>query len=319
MKKKIILIVILLILIVGISIWIYRIKQENIRIDAEAVTLKQELTVEFGKKAKVSNFIENLNGTLINDTEIDTEKLGEQDIEFEFINIKNKKRKRQISIKVIDVTPPQILIGSSYTVKVGYNKNLAEVLLSGDDIDDNPKREIIGEYDLNTIGNYNLTYIVTDSSGNQAKKDFTLYVKEEINNPKVEKEKLDITEVFRKYKTEKTKIGIDVSKWQGEIDWKEVKNTGIEFAIIRIGYQTDYDGEYKLDPYFISNIEGAKAENIPVGIYFYSYAKNVNQAIEQAKWVEENLKEYDIDLPIAFDWESWNSFNRNKYELLYNK
>ena len=79
--------------------------------------------------------------------------------------------------------------------------------------------------------------------------------------------------------------------------------------MIRMGYQTDYDGECKVDPYFIANITGAKEAGLPVGLYFYSYAKNVNQAKEQAEWVKENIKKYEIDLPIAFDWESWSSFN----------
>ena len=307
MKKIIYSIVVIIVLIVGIVILQYK---ENRKIETEAVTLKENLTVEFGKNVKVSDFIENLKGTLINDTKIDTEKLGNTRVSFEYKNIKNKKKTAEFTIKVIDVTPPQIFSKSSYTVKVGDDKNLTDLLLSGDDIDDNPTREILGEYDLNVIGNYNLTYVITDSSGNQTKKEFVLHVKEKNNEKKDENKTIDITDVFKNYKTENTKIGIDVSKWQENIDWQEVKNAGIEFAMIRIGYQTEYDGECVLDPCFVANIEGAKAVNIPVGIYFYSYAKNVNQAIEQAEWVKENLRKYEIDLPIAFDWESWNSFNQ---------
>lgn len=114
-----------------------------------------------------------------------------------------------------------------------------------------------------------MTYVVTDASGNEAKKQFVLYVKEKIESePQSEPKTLAIEEVLSNYKTEKTKIGIDVSKWQGEINWQEVKNSGIEFAMIRMGYQTDYDGEYMLDPYFIANIEGAKAAKIPVRTLF---------------------------------------------------
>ena len=68
----------------------YNEEQENKRIDAEAVTLKENLTIEFGKEAKVSDFLENLNGELINDYKIDTEKLGDIQVSFDFINIKNK-------------------------------------------------------------------------------------------------------------------------------------------------------------------------------------------------------------------------------------
>lgn len=310
----IILIIIVIIGITGFCIWMYNEEQENKRIDAEAVTLKENLTIEFGKEAKVSDFLENLNGELINDYKIDTEKLGDIQVSFDFINIKNKKRTATFNIKTTDVTAPKIFSGASYTVKKGSNKNLTEVLISGDDIDDNPKREIVGEYDFNTVGDYKLTYVVTDSSGNQAKKDFTLHVIEEQittpTQPPTPKEPIYFNDILDNYKNEKTKIGIDVSKWQGEIDWEKVKNAGAEFVIIRMGYQTDYDGENVIDPYFIANIEGAKRVGIPVGIYYYSYAKNIKQAKEQAEWVKEQIKEYEIELPIAFDWESWNSFNK---------
>lgn len=312
MRKVIIIVTILIaVLALGIGVWFYIDTEETKRLDAESVTLKEDLTIEFGKEAKVSDFLANLNGELVSDNKIDTEKLGYSNVSFEYINIKNKKRKAEYTIKVIDVNAPKIFSGNSYSVTVGYNKNLTDVLLSGDDIDDNPRREIIGEYDFNTVGSYDLTYVVTDSSGNQTKKSFTLYVKEKSNEqvaPK-ETEPLYIADVLEKHKTSKTKIGIDVSKWQGEIDWQAVKTSGVEFVMIRMGYQTDYDGECKVDPYFIANITGAKEAGLPVGLYFYSYAKNVNQAKEQAEWVKENIKDYEIDLPIAFDWESWNSFN----------
>lgn len=317
MKKIIILVIVLIIILgAGIGIWLYLEDKENKRLDAESVTLKEDLSIEFGKEAKVSDFIANLEGSLVSDNQIDTEKLGDVKVSFEYINIKNKKRTYEYTIKTKDVTPPQIFSGNSYTVKVGYSKNLTDVLLSVDDIDDNPKREIVGEYDVNTAGNYPLTYVVTDSSGNQTKKEFTLYVKEKIETePPKETEKLDIADVITNYKNENTKIGIDVSKWQGEIDWHEVKNSGVEFAIIRMGYQTDYDGEYKVDPYFVQNIQGAKAVGLPVGLYFYSYSKTVNQAREQAEWVKTQLRSYEIDMPIAFDWESWSSFNTTGMSL----
>ena len=316
MRKTILILIILLIILVILStcifVWSYFELQENKRLDAESVTLKENRTIEFGKKAKVSDFIANLNGTLINDYKINTEVLGDIQVSLDYINIKNKKRTYKFTITTIDTTDPQIFSGSSYTVEIGYSKDLTQVLTSGDDIDDNPIRKIEGEYNFDVAGDYNLTYIVTDSSGNETRKNFVLHVKEPsdapITTPIVEPIYLD--DIIQEHKNEKTKIGIDVSKWQGEINWEEVKNSGVEFAIIRVGYQTDYDGEYMVDPYFIANIQGAKSVGLPVGIYFYSYAKTVEQAEEQAEWVKEQLKDYKINLPIAFDWESWNSFNK---------
>lgn len=307
MKKIIGIIWFIVIFIAGICFWQYK---ENERIDAEALTLKENLSVEFGKEVSISDFIENLNGTLLEDKKIDTTKLGEKQVLFDFMNVRNKRKTAEFTITVVDTNPPKIFSGSSYTLKVGSTKNLTEVLLSGDDADDNPIREIIGEYDVNTAGDYDLTYVVTDASGNQTQKDFVLHVKGKIKEEREKPKTIDIADIFQNYRTEHTKIGIDVSKWQEEIDWQEVKKAGIEFAMIRIGYQTQYDGECVLDPCFVANMKGAKEAQIPVGVYFYSYAKNTEQATEQAEWVKENLKYYEIDLPVAFDWESWNSFNQ---------
>ncbi len=272
MKKWIMVTIIVAIMsilaIIGILIWLYIDFKENERIDAEAVTLVDDLTVEFGKKAKVSDFISNLNGTLLNDYEIDTEHLGDVQVKFNFLNIKNRERTATFNIRTKDVNAPKIFSGSSYTVKVGYTKNLTDVLLSGDDIDDHPKREIIGEYDVNTVGDYNLKYVVTDSSNNTSSKDFVLHVVEKVSKAKTSTDKKQFSDVIGKYKNDRTKIGIDVSKWQGDINWEKVKNAGVEFAIIRVGYQTDYDGDYVVDPYFEKNIKGANSVRLTSGDLF---------------------------------------------------
>ncbi len=262
MSKKLTIIIIsaIIVILASIAAGIYVVREikENEKIDREAVTLKQDLTIEFGQKVKVSDFIENLNGKFIDDYQIDTEHLGNIKVSFEYFNIKNKKRNYTFEIHTKDVTAPKIYCGGSYTIKVGDSKNLTDVLLSGDNIDDNPKREIIGEYDFNTIGNYNLTYVVTDSSGNKTSKEIVLKVVEEINKSTPSTGKtVYINDVINSHKTENTKIGIDVSKWQGKINWEEVKKSGVEFAMIRLGYQKDYDADYMVDPYFVENIESA--------------------------------------------------------------
>lgn len=119
MKKVIIIVIVLVIVLaLGIGFWLYKEEQENIKLDKESVSLKEDLSVEFGEKAKVSDFLESLNGKLVEDFEIDTESLGEKQVQFEYINIKNKKRKHEFTIKIIDVNAPKIFSGSSFTVKV---------------------------------------------------------------------------------------------------------------------------------------------------------------------------------------------------------
>lgn len=100
-----------------------------------------------------------------------------------------------------------------------------------------------------------------------------------------------------------SKRGIDVSVWQGDIDWNEVKNSGIEFAIIRSGW--GYSGDGEIDKYFIENIRNAKSAGIKVGVYHYSYATSVDNAKQEAKYCLDIVKSTGIklDLPIYFDIE----------------
>ena len=223
-------------------------------------------------------------------------------------NSKNRGKEAQEEIPtVIDTTHPIIVLDDTYVVNIGYEKDLVNQIMSADDIDRNPKREIIGEYDVNTKGDYNLTYKIEDASGNITTKDFTLKVRE---SSTYKEDNINFKDAVSKYKTESTNLGIDVSKWQEEINWEVVKNEGVEFAILRMGYQKGFDGEVLVDPYFEQNIKGCKENNIPVAIYFSSYAKSEEESRSHAKWIYENLKNEDLsNLTVAFDWENWNSFN----------
>lgn len=100
-----------------------------------------------------------------------------------------------------------------------------------------------------------------------------------------------------------TRIGIDVSKWQGEIDWDKVKNDGVEFAIIRAGYRGSVTGAIIEDPYFQANMKGAENSGIPVGVYFFTQAVNEVEAVEEASAVLELVQQYKLDYPIYIDTE----------------
>ena len=108
-------------------------------------------------------------------------------------------------------------------------------------------------------------------------------------------------------------MGIDVSFYQGDIDFEKVKNAGIDFAIIRLGFGKD--GKNELDDKFIRNIEGFNKLNIPVGIYFVSYATDEKEIEDEVKFILKNIKKYDVDLPIAFDWEHWRNFSQYNINL----
>lgn len=114
----------------------------------------------------------------------------------------------------------------------------------------------------------------------------------------------DNTEVTQMQKPSSgTKIGIDVSKWNGEIDWDKVKAAGVEFAIVRAGYRGSKTGSLVEDPYFKTNMKGAAASGIPVGVYFFTQAVNEVEAVEEASAVIELVREYELEFPIFIDTE----------------
>ncbi|MCI8600781.1 MAG: hypothetical protein HFE45_04215 [Oscillospiraceae bacterium] len=99
------------------------------------------------------------------------------------------------------------------------------------------------------------------------------------------------------------KLGIDVAKFQEEIDWEKVAAEGIRFAMVRMGYRGYGTGALMTDPNFQQNVEGALENGIDVGVYFFSQAINENEAIEEAEYLLDAIKGYNIKMPVVFDME----------------
>ena len=98
--------------------------------------------------------------------------------------------------------------------------------------------------------------------------------------------------------------GIDISSYSGNIDWKKVKESGIDFAMIRVGGRGYGEkGEMYTDERALEYINGAKAEGIKVGAYFFSQAVSTEEAIEEADYVKSVLGDITLDYPVAYDWE----------------
>lgn len=104
-----------------------------------------------------------------------------------------------------------------------------------------------------------------------------------------------------------TYFGVDVSSWQGDIDWHKLKEQGVYFAFIRLGYRGYETGVINMDTKFEDNIQGALDAGIKVGVYFFSQALNGDEAYEEAMFVLDNIKNYDISFPVVFDWETVSS------------
>lgn len=121
-------------------------------------------------------------------------------------------------------------------------------------------------------------------------------------------------ETIRRYEVDGEDIslvGIDVSSYQGSINWNKVKQAGVDYAIIRLGYRGYGTGALKIDTAFHTNMANANAAGVPVGAYFYSQAITVEEAVEEAKAVIRNLSGYKVDYPVVFDMEEVNDDDEN--------
>ncbi|MBQ1231833.1 MAG: SH3 domain-containing protein [Clostridia bacterium] len=108
--------------------------------------------------------------------------------------------------------------------------------------------------------------------------------------------------------------GIDVSKWQGKIDWQKVAKSGINFAVIRVGFRGE-DGKIYPDENFDYNIQQAEKNGILVGVYFFSTAKTENEAKEEAAFTADKIKGYKISLPVVYDCEGYKNTDSRMFSL----
>ena len=123
----------------------------------------------------------------------------------------------------------------------------------------------------------------------------------------------DGTEITTPYLSDTTEFGIDVSKWNKEIDWYRVKEAGVQYAIIRCGYRGSQSGYLVEDPYFQKNIKGASEAGIKVGLYFFTQAVSEVEAVEEASMAIALCDQYKLDYPIFIDTEGAGGNGRADY------
>lgn len=228
----------------------------------------------------------------------------------------NKKYSRNIEVNVVDKVKPFIFSGGTRTITLGSEIDFCSSLIYGDNYDKTPLCTVLGEYNSNQLGTYEVLLKITDSSENTAKKDLIVKVVEAIeSSPKKEVETISFGEVSDKYQGDGISFGIDVSSWQETVDYNEVKNAGASFVIIRLGFQSSSTRELKLDSYYEENIKKAKEAGLKVGVYLYTTASSSDEAKEQAKWVLDILDKQKLDLPIVFDWEDFSYFRKHNFSL----
>ncbi len=244
---------------------------------------------------------------------LDTSETGDNKVEVSYI-YDGKRYKHDISYTVEDTSPPVLLRSGDGSVAVmGESFDLNDHVGFADNYDRKPTLTYEGEVDMNTMGTYYLTATATDSAGNETTWDLSISVESEEPPYEDNYDRYAFEDLIADYEDENAVFGIDVSKWQYDIDFEAVKNAGCEFVIMRIG---SYYDEYTLDSYFRSNMENALNAGLKVGVYIYTTANTEEEIKENVDWIVEQLDGQELDFPIVFDWEEFSSFQQ--YEMSIN-
>lgn len=269
--------------------------------------------VEIYDISTIESIINDTNVEITNlDKSINTDELGKHNINIDY-KYNEELYTYSLEYNVIDTQKPILLSApSTLTYQLEDDTNPCDSFNYADNQTRIPKCEIIGDYDVTQIGNYTVKYKISDESNNYQEGDLTIKIVKELptnnnkNEPKVTTT-TDIATVINKYKNNNTSIGLDVSKYQGDIDFSQVKEAGVEFVIIKLGNYFPDDG-FSFDTKFEQNYKNAKANNLKIGLYIYTNSTREEFGKEVGKAVIDNIKDLDIDLPIAFDWENWYKF-----------
>ena len=220
--------------------------------------------------------------------------------------------------KPVVIRPIFLSAATSKTILVNDDTNPCDSINIADNYSRVPTCEIKGEYNIEKVGKYNVKYVIKDEQNNTNEKELTINVVKELpqeNNKSSApvSEMIPISTIINKYKKSNTEIGIDVSRWQGDVDYNAVKAAGVEFVMMRIGVSNDIDEDLSMDSKYQQNIKNAKEAGLKVGVYVYTTAINDDMARDTAKWVLNILDGTELDLPVVFDWENWSKFR--KYQI----
>lgn len=129
---------------------------------------------------------------------------------------------------------------------------------------------------------------------------------------------VDVTELLSSNgasETEQVTMGIDVARYQGTIDWAQVASSGIDFAMVRVGYRTNASREICADTNARYNMQEAQKNGIKVGVYFFSTAVSTEEAVAEADWVADYISQYQITYPVAYDCEGFDQPDSAQYQL----
>lgn len=241
------------------------------------------------------------------ETPIETEAVASAS---DYIQVTNKTGSASLDY---DTTGPVFLSSDEVSVVVGSDFNLDQLVSYGDYYDACPNLSYSGYVDTNTLGSYSIVAKVTDASGNETTKNMTINVVSSKPSETDNRTRINYSDFMATYAADNVHFGIDVSRWQGTIDFNAVKAAGAEFVIIRIG---GWDGsELYRDSCYDYNIKAAKEAGLKVGVYFHSNDNTVSGMTTHSQQLLSMLDGVELDFPVAFDWESWSRFQ--KYNMSF--
>lgn len=276
------------------------------------INIKKDISVFSSPKLidVIDTNVEDIDANL----ELDTETIGKNTIVVSY-SYKNKKYKYGLNYNVLDnVAPIYLSAPSSKYILVNDDTNPCDSINIADNYTKVPTCEVVGNYDITKVGTYNVKFVIKDEADNKNERKLTINVVNKIPSspsnpsPSTPNPGVKFSWVYNTFKTDKTEIGLDVSRWQGDIDFEKVKNAGATFVMMRMGVSNKPEEELAMDRKYKQNIKNAKAAGLKVGVYIYTTAINDEMAKSLADFAINTLDGETLDFPIVFDWENWSKF-----------
>ena len=281
---------------------------------------EEEISVEVGEECSSMDYVEASVGEVTpSSAKLDTSSIGTKAVTYTatksmYGGLLTPTKEFTLRYTVVDSTPPLVLWSGDGTVlERGTEFDIKEVVGYGDNIDPKPAVKVDGEVDMQTNGSYPLHVTVTDASGNSVDWKLTVKVADSVPAYTDNSPRTAFGDFASAHKGDGRAFGIDVSVWQGDIDWEKVRAAGCDFAFIRIGYSSE--GEVTEDSKFAQNLKGAQAAGVKTGVYLYSSDNNEEDVRKSVRWVKEHLGGAQLDLPVVFDWEDFGRFQN--YEMSF--
>ena len=220
-----------------------------------------------------------------------------------------------------DTKAPMFLsLPETVSIKLGNEFNIQKHIGYIDNCDADVDIKVEGDVDTNTVGSYLITITLTDDAGNTRTGKMTVKVYKPSNSGggggggTDTHKTLAYSDFMARYPDADIAYGIDVSRYQGDIDFNKVKAAGCEFVYLRaMIYNNNELGE---DRKFEQYYKDAKAAGLKIGVYYYSTDSTIDMLHEHCDELLKVLDGKQIDLPVAFDWESWWNFQKYKMSIV---